>query len=99
MQPVLESVMAKRRDKCIAIMLSVKERECDNHLPPETQKKLRKVILDQMNDYHDLAADLMRSLDSGDVVLNEVFVERLDMISNQLARVEAEVASAVNSHG
>lgn len=92
-QQLLSDILAKRRDRAIAIILGVKERECDQYLPNQSSAKMRKVVLDQLNDYHDLCADLIRSLDSDDVVLNEIFVERLDMISNQLSRVEAEVAS------
>ncbi len=92
-QQLLSDILAKRRDRAIAIILGVKERECDKSLSPASSSKLRKVVLDQLNDYHDLCADLIRSLDSDDVVLNEVFVERLDQISNQLTQVQAEVAS------
>lgn len=92
-QQLLSDILAKRRDRAIAIILGVKERECDQYLPNQASAKMRKVVLDQLNDYHDLCADLIRSLDSDDVVLNEIFVERLDMISNQLSQVQAEVAS------
>lgn len=92
-QQLLSDILAKRRDRAIAIILGVKERECDYHLPSTASSKLRKVVLDQLNDYHDLCADLIRSLDSDEVVLNEIFVERLDQISNQLTQVHAEVAS------
>lgn len=92
-QQLLSDILAKRRDRAIAIILGVKERECDDHLPNFASAKLRKVVLDQLNDYHDLCADLIRSLDTDDVVLNETYLERLDQISNQLSRVEAEVAS------
>lgn len=98
-QQLLSDILAKRRDRSIAIILGVKERECDKYLPPQVSSKLRKVVLDQLNDYHDLCGDLVRSLDTDDVVLNELFVERLDMISNQLTRVEAEVASAYGVPG
>lgn len=93
-QQLLSDVLGKRRDRAIAIILGVKERECDRHLSAQASAKMRKVVLDQVNDLTDFASDLLKSLDSDDVVLNELFVDRLDMISNQLTRVEAEVASA-----
>lgn len=80
MQPVLSDILAKRRDRSIAIILGVKERECDQYLPPEAKAKLRKVVLDQMNEFYDLCCDVMRSLDSGDAVLNERYLEKLDEI-------------------
>lgn len=89
-QQILGDILAKRRDRSIAIILGVKERECDRHLPPEARTKLRKVVLDQLNDFHDLCADLIRSLDAGgDVVVNEVYVEKLDAIHDTLSRLEA----------
>lgn len=96
-QQLLTDILAKRRDRVIAIILGVKERECDKFLNPQASSKLRKVVLDQVNDYHDLCTDLIRSLDTDEVVLNEIFVDRLDMISNQLTQVQAEVASAYNN--
>jgi hypothetical protein len=80
MQPVLADILKKRMDKACAIMLGVKERECDKHLPPEARAKLRKVILDQMNDFYDICCDVMRSLDRGDTILNEKYLEKLNEI-------------------
>lgn len=78
MQPVINDVLARRRDRALAIILGVKERECDRHLPREAQGKLRKVILDQINEFYDLCLDVMRSLDNGEFILNEVYVEKLE---------------------
>lgn len=72
-----EEIMAKRRDRVISSILAFKERECDQHLPPETRSKLRKVILDQINDLYDFYSDI---LDSDGVVRNEFFLERLEAI-------------------
>lgn len=83
-QQLLGDILAKRRDRAIAIVLGVKERECDIHLPPQARSKLRKVVLDQFNEFHDLSMDLIRSLDNGDVVLNEIYLEKLDQIYNTL---------------
>lgn len=80
MQQLLGEILAKRRDRAIAIVLGVKERECDQHLPPEASHKLRKVVLDQLNDYHDLCVDVMRSLDTGDMQLNAHYMDKLDSI-------------------
>lgn len=80
----LDSLLARRRDRAIAIILGVKERECDARLSPEQSGKLRKVVLDQLNEYHDLVADVVRSLDTGDVVLNDIYLTKIDDIYNQL---------------
>lgn len=68
---VLPEMLAKRRDRAISIVLSLKERECDQFLPKDASSKLRKVVLDQFNDLVDFAIDMCASLDTGDVVVNE----------------------------
>ncbi len=78
MQPALENVLRRRRDRAIAIVLGIKERKCDPHLPEQAQRELRKVILDQFNDLHSLMMDIADSLDSGGVTLNELYLEKLD---------------------
>lgn len=78
MQSVLNDVLGRRRDRVIAILLSFKERECDQFLPRDVQVKFRKIVLDQLNEFADLSADIMRSLDNGEVALNEVYFDRLE---------------------
>jgi hypothetical protein len=80
MQPALAELLRRRKDRSIAIILGVKERECDRHLPREAQLKLRKVILDQFNEFYDLLTDIANSLDDGDVVLNETYLAKIDGI-------------------
>jgi hypothetical protein len=63
-----DEILKKRRDRAIAIVLSVKEREVDailNGQPggKEAGKALRKVVLDQINDFCDLALDVAGSSD------------------------------------
>jgi hypothetical protein len=83
-------ILAKRRDRAIAIVLGVKEREADRHLPPEARQKLRKVVLDQFNDLHDLCIDLVRSLDTGQVALNEEYLHRLDDLFDAIAALKED---------
>lgn len=70
-----EELLARRRDRAIAIVLSVKERECDEFLSPEAQRKLRKAVLDQFNDFASFAMDLL-----GTQAVNEEYINRLDLI-------------------
>ena len=78
MQPILNDVLARRRDRGIAIILGMKERECDKYLSKEASGKLRKAILDQFNEFYEICVDVMRSLDTGEVVLNEHYVDRIE---------------------
>ena len=73
-------LLAKRRDRAIAIILGVKEREVDQYLPPQVRAKLRKVILDQLNDLYQMALDVTATLEEGDVVVNELWLEKIDAI-------------------
>jgi hypothetical protein len=78
MQPAVADMLAKRRDRCIAIVLGVKEREIDEFLPPEARSKLRKVVLDQINDLHDACVEVMRSFDTGDSVINQLWLDKIN---------------------
>lgn len=80
-----KALLAKRRDRTIAIILGQKERECDAYLPLALRDSLRKVVLDQINDFYDLALDLLNSLDNGQVVLNSQWLEKLDAIYEKIS--------------
>lgn len=86
MQQVIADVLARRRDRAIAILLGLKDRECDSYLPRDVSIKLRKAILDQFNEMHDLCVDVMRSLDTGEVVLNEIYLQKLDELHAKIVK-------------
>ncbi len=61
-----DDILKKRRDRAIAIVLSIKEREVDPFLSGsqsgrDASKAMRKVVLDQLNDFCDLALDVAAS--------------------------------------
>lgn len=72
-----EELVERRKDRAIAIILRMKESECDEFLPAAVRIKLRKVILDQLNDLADVMFDVIKSLDAGDVILNEMYLEKI----------------------
>lgn len=72
-----QELLARRRDRTIAILLRAKENECDQYLPPEVSSRLRKLILDQVNEFYQLATDLAGQ-DRGGVVLNELYLQKLN---------------------
>jgi hypothetical protein len=84
-------IFARRRNKAIAVILRFKEQECDTFLPERVSDQLRKIILDQINDYHELVCDLVSVYQQGGVV-NELYLERLSEIDGRLS----EIAGAVN---
>jgi hypothetical protein len=85
MQDALKDLLEKRRNRAIAIVLGVKERECDQDLSAMASQKLRMVVLDQFNEFHDLVLDIMGSLDKGEVVLNEAWLTKIDEIHDMLS--------------
>lgn len=78
---VLADLVDRRRDRAIAAILGLKEREVDQHLPPEVSRRLRKAVLDELNDFALLIKDLLEplSMESG-VLLNEHWLEKLDEV-------------------
>jgi hypothetical protein len=86
MQDVLKDLLAKRRDRVIAIILGTKERDCDQYLPKEAQAKLRKVVLDQVNEFYELTCDVLRSCDTDSMVMNDLYLQRLDEIHEVIVR-------------
>lgn len=88
---VVTDLINRRRDKAIAAILGVKEREADPHLPEGARRALRKVVLDQLNDLTGLVADLVAALTTAQddtVVLNELYLTKI-----------AEIHEAVTANG
>lgn len=81
----LQSSLTKRKDRAIATLLGFKERELDKHLSAEASSKFRKILLDQMNEYHEVAIDMIRSLEGGDV-MNELYLQKLDEILSEVKK-------------
>ena len=81
-----EDLLQKKRDKVIAIILGVKDRECDRYLPDAVQQRFRKVILDQINDLADMANDIIKSLESNDVTFNELYLDKINEIHQILLK-------------
>ena len=86
MNEVLQDVLQKRKNKAIGSVLGVKEREIDPHVSAMASQKLRKVVLDQFNAFYDLCVDVMSSLDTGEVVLNEEYLAKLDEVHSAIVK-------------
>jgi hypothetical protein len=79
-----KAFLGKRRDRAIATLLSFKERECDVYLPSDVSQKLRKEILDQINEVCDVAFDII----SDDIIVNEIIQDKLNLIYESVIRKE-----------
>lgn len=71
-------IVAKKRDRCIATILSFKEEELDVYIPDDLSVEFRKIVLDSVNDVCNLAIDLLEESS----VVNELFLDRIDEIVN-----------------
>lgn len=75
---LITELLGRRRDRAIAAILGVKEREVDKHLPPATQRLLRKVVLDQLNDFTAMVGDILASMGTDNsVILNEYYLRKI----------------------
>ncbi|QBQ74871.1 hypothetical protein [Caudovirales GX15bay] len=79
-----DEILKKRRDRAIAIILTIKEREVDPILAAQPQGRqasqaLRKVVLDQINDFYDIALDVASSSDADRYEFNpDVWSRRIE---------------------
>lgn len=70
--------MERRRDRAIVSILSYKDRACNQYLPQEVSAELRKIILDELNEFCESALDVIEGS------TNDLFVERLEAIHTLL---------------
>lgn len=81
-----DEILKKRRDRAIAIVLSIKEREVDPLLDGapggrDASRALRKVVLDQINDFCDLALDVAGSGEAVNTEFNpDVWTKKINDI-------------------
>ena len=85
-----QDFIAKRRDRVIATLLGLKERELDSYLPEHVRQKYRKAILDTINEFTDAVFDVIGSLDDGTVVLNDIWLEKIRQIHERVMEDAAE---------
>jgi hypothetical protein len=94
-----EDILRKRRDRTIAIVLGVKEREVDPLLVGQAGGRqasfaMRKVVLDQINDFYDMALDVANSSGADQYEFNpEVWAKRIDGQIRDMARVVEDLAA------
>jgi hypothetical protein len=82
-----EEFLRRRKDRSCAIVLTVVDREVTD---PHVRERIRKVVLDQINDFYCAMVDVSHSLSSETVVLNELYLQRLDEIYERVV---------MNGHG
>lgn len=83
------ALMARRRDAAIKMILRTKELEADPCLSPEVRAKLRKVVLDNINELHEAWVDVVSRYEETGVTINQLWLEK---------KFEA-LHEAINSNG
>lgn len=78
------SMLERRRNKSIAVVLGKKERDLDHFLPRDVSDGFRKVVLDQFNDLHEFTMDVLKSLDTDDVTINDYYLDLIEEIHSEL---------------
>lgn len=94
-----QDILSKRRDRTIAIVLGIKEREVDpllTQVPGGSRAStlMRKAILDQINDFYDMALDVASSSGADKYEFNpEVWSRRIEGQLRDLTRTMQHMAS------
>lgn len=85
------NLVATRGNRCTAAILGFLEDEVYATVPEistEMQKRIRQVVLDQINGFKDLAIDIVKS---DAAVMNQVWVEKLDDMHRELRELRRGV--------
>lgn len=94
-----QDILSKRRDRTIAIVLGIKEREVDpllSQMPGGARAStlLRKVILDQINDFYDMALDVANSSGADQYEFNpDVWTRRIEGHLREISTAMREFAN------
>lgn len=97
-----EDILKKRKDRTIAIILGLKEREVDPLLlempgGSRASTMMRKVILDQINDFYDMALDVASSGEADTFEFNpDVWAPRIE---GRLSDIQATLVTLGQSNG
>lgn len=85
-----KEVIRRRKDRAIAIILSHKESQLDASLTKEQSAKLRKIVLDQFNDFYQLVLDVLPP-DDGVFYNDELWEERFAKLDQIHAKMFPDI--------
>lgn len=88
----VQGFLKRRRDRAVGSILGYVEREVFPRLPEDERSRLRRVVLDALNGYHDSVLDLVKSEDG--VVRNGEVLAMLERLDRHLGR---QVQTGVDS--
>lgn len=101
-----DELLKKRKDRAVAIVMNIIERDIHpllNQLPEgkrePAKRKLRKVILDQFNDFYDMARDVALSGEAATFWFNdEEWEHRFEVIWEQATKEDDDARPVTESN-
>lgn len=78
----------KRRDRVLATILSYKEANVDRYLPQVERENLRRIILNNVNDFNDLVLDMLKATAEPQVEVNQLYLDAMKSLGRIEARLE-----------
>jgi len=78
------NLVAKRGNRCSATILTFLEDQAKPRLDPGEWERMRQVILDNVNDFKDLAIDIVRSETD---IINDRWLEQITAIHDELRKL------------
>lgn len=80
----VQGFLKRRRDRAVGSILGYVEREVFPRLPEDERSRLRRVVLDALNGYHDSVLDLVKAEDG--VVRNDEVLAMFERLDRHLSR-------------
>ena len=77
------NLVQKRGNRCTATLLSWMEENIKDDLPPELWGPLRRRVMDDINEFKDLAIDVVKSETA---LVNDVYIQQIAEIHDWMRR-------------
>lgn len=78
------NLVKRRGNRCTATLLSWMEKHIKHQISEDLWQDMRREVMYQVNDFKDLAIDIVGSETA---ILNELYVEKVDEIRQELRRI------------
>lgn len=84
MEKGIKDLLDRRKNRSIAIIMAAMEESAYEYLPEDVASSIRKVTLDQINDFYNLVLDVLNSMDNSNVALNKYYLDILEDIHSYI---------------
>lgn len=90
MNGLATNLVANRGNRCTATILGFLEENLYEQydVPPKVQQQIRRIVLDSINSYKDLAIDVVKS---GDSMINDFWLEELQKIHTSVDELRRDL--------